>query len=127
MSHKLAKMGETSMHSKHAAACKAQVKSMGQEEKPPVTEETRAFQHGFVVGFMNGARVATEAFNAAIEEAVDASIQGNKATQVYLGHSCRSPICFNYRPGSTRYCSPDCEAMERAWGSASGSAHVIVN
>jgi len=103
-----------------------QMETMQQQEKTPAGE-IRAFQHGFVVGFMNGARVATEAFNAAIEKAIDASIEGNKATNVYLGQSCRSPICFNFRPASTKYCSPDCEAMDHAWGMETGSTTAVVN
>jgi hypothetical protein len=85
-------------------------------------KQTKAFQHGFMVGFMNGAKVATEAFGVAMEEAVNASIGAHKATDVYLRHSCRSPVCFNFRPGSKNYCSPECETPEQTLGAKASLA-----
>lgn len=84
-------------------------------KKSDTDDRTAAFQHGFMVGFMNGVRLATEAIGSAIREGINASTQTTTVTDVYLEHSCQSPICLNFRPGSTDYCSPECERADRAW------------
>ena len=89
--------------------------------------QARAFQHGFVVGFMNGARTITEAFRAALEGAIETTLEQNKATEVYLSHSCRNPVCLNFRPESTTYCGPECEATERAWHARPLSSSAMVH
>jgi hypothetical protein len=110
------KSGKPSTPSESSAKYDTEVITMDKEKKLAADAQTRAFQHGFMIGFMNGARVATEAFNVAVEQAINASIEGSKAADVYLGQSCRSPLCCNFRPCSTKHCSPECEATERAWG-----------
>jgi hypothetical protein len=99
---------------------------MKQEKKTKTVEqETRTFQHGFVVGFMNGARSITEAFRAALDESIETALAGDKATDVYLEHSCRNPGCLNFRPGSAGHCSPACEATESAWHAAVSTSAMV--
>jgi hypothetical protein len=98
---------------------------MKEDKKTKADEQKRTFQHGFVVGFMNGARTITEAFRGALDQAVEATLEGKKATDVYLQHSCLNPVCLNFRPGSTSYCSPECETTEQAWGSAVSSSAMV--
>jgi hypothetical protein len=96
-------------------AGKVKVRMEKEEAKLCSDEQTRAFQHGFMVGFMNGARATSEAVTAAIEKGVSLTIEQNRATHAYCDHHCRSPICINFRPGSTDFCSPECEAADQTW------------